>query len=226
VPGAPAVHVRLVVPDEGEAAPRLPKLVDGRPQRPEGDPTINRDYTLRNVDAAARTIAIDFVVHDHGPAGRWAAAARPGDLLGVCGPRGSKVFPLEAERYVLVVDETSQPAAANWVEGPFAGPMTVLAFGTGWDALPAFAERPDLDVRRIDARGAEAGEAVVAELASLALGPDAFVFAAGEADALRVVRRRLFAELGLPRASADITGYWRDGVAGLDHHSALEPDAA
>src|SRR5262245_15826988 len=52
----------------------------------DAEPTL-RTYTVRRIDTEAREIAIDFVVHgDEGVAGRWAAAAQPGEKLGVRGP--------------------------------------------------------------------------------------------------------------------------------------------
>lgn len=53
-------HVKLVLP-----------TASGEPER--------RDYTPRRYDAEARTLAIDFAVHDAGPATRWALDAKPGD---------------------------------------------------------------------------------------------------------------------------------------------------
>ncbi|MFY9919866.1 MAG: siderophore-interacting protein, partial [Mycobacterium sp.] len=44
----------------------------------EQRPTV-RTYTVRSVDAESREITIDFVVHgEHGVAGPWALAAKPG----------------------------------------------------------------------------------------------------------------------------------------------------
>ena len=46
--------------------------------------------TVRQVDAAAREIAIDIVVHgEHGVAGPWAAAAQPGQPIYLMGPSGA-----------------------------------------------------------------------------------------------------------------------------------------
>lgn len=45
---------------------------------PEHRPTV-RTYTVRRVDADARQITVDFVVHgEHGVAGPWAMSAEPG----------------------------------------------------------------------------------------------------------------------------------------------------
>ena len=51
---------------------------------------VKRTYTVRSVDAAAREIAIDFVVHgDEGVAGPWAESAQPGEEISLFGPGGA-----------------------------------------------------------------------------------------------------------------------------------------
>jgi NADPH-dependent ferric siderophore reductase len=49
-----------------------------------------RDYTPRAVDASRGALAIDFVLHEAGPASDWARRAKPGDPLDIggsaCGP--------------------------------------------------------------------------------------------------------------------------------------------
>lgn len=53
---------------------------------------VMRDYTPRAYDNEARTLTVDFAVHDAGPATAWALSAKPGDRLQVGGPRGSAVL--------------------------------------------------------------------------------------------------------------------------------------
>src|SRR5207245_1572911 len=53
---------------------------------------------------------------------------------------------------------------------------------------------------------------------------DTFVWAAGEATALVPVRRHLKQEAGLPKEHLSLHGYWKAGVAGLDHHALLDAD--
>ncbi|MFD7784135.1 siderophore-interacting protein [Streptomyces nojiriensis] len=51
-----------------------------------------------------------------------------------------------------------------------------------------------------------------------------FVWVAGEAGELRPVRRYLHRELGLNRAYTDVDGFWRRGVADLDHHGPQDDE--
>jgi NADPH-dependent ferric siderophore reductase len=76
-------HVKLFFPQPGQAKPVLPTSSPNGPVYPADAPRpAARDYTPRRYDPAARTLAIDFVLHCDGPATSWAAQARPGDFLG------------------------------------------------------------------------------------------------------------------------------------------------
>ncbi|HSI57289.1 MAG TPA: siderophore-interacting protein, partial [Ideonella sp.] len=89
-------HVKVFLPAPGETEPVLPaRNPDGsRVPAEEGGPRpIMRDYTPRRVDNAAGELDIEFVLHGDGPAGTWAAQARPGQRLGFGGPRGSFIVP-------------------------------------------------------------------------------------------------------------------------------------
>lgn len=79
-----------------------------------------RDYTPRRFDAARHELDIDFVLHDSGhssgPAADWAAAARPGSMLGVGDPSGSFVVSGPLDWHLLVGDETALPAIGRHLE--------------------------------------------------------------------------------------------------------------
>jgi NADPH-dependent ferric siderophore reductase len=53
----------------------------------------------------------------------------------------------------------------------------------------------------------------------------AFAFLAGEATMLVPLRTLLRGLLPDGRDQVAASGYWRRGVAGLDHHAPLDPDA-
>ncbi|MFT4214551.1 MAG: siderophore-interacting protein [Microbacterium sp.] len=84
-----------------------------------------RTYTVRRIDAAARELDVDFVVHhDAGPAGTWAEGASVGDELIVVGPDarspharlGIDWHPGSARRLLLAGDETAAPAICSILE--------------------------------------------------------------------------------------------------------------
>lgn len=108
------LHVRLYVPNEyGKTLPRPMLGRDGRP-RLSGriDGCAMRYYTIREIDAEAGWLDIDFVLHeDAGPACDFARRAQLGDICGISGPCGLSVKP--AQYYLLAGDETALPAIAR-----------------------------------------------------------------------------------------------------------------
>jgi NADPH-dependent ferric siderophore reductase len=95
-------HVKLIIPVEG-SEPQL------------------REYTPRRYDNEARTLVIDFAVHDAGPATLWALSAKPGDTLTVGGPRGSAVISAAVTDWLLIGDETALPAIGRRIEEAVKG---------------------------------------------------------------------------------------------------------
>lgn len=204
---------------------------------PDGE-TASRDYTPYAFRADAEggpELDVDFVLHGEGgagggpgggPAADWAANAAPGDEIAIGGPRGSALPPRDVERAVLVADESALPAAARWLDAfgalgdvPVTGLFAVADEATS--AYLADREGPRRDLRWFagqdrDARLADA-------LHGLDIDEGTFLFLAGEATALIPLRRHLRRELGLPKAQAEVNGYWKRGTVALDHHAPLDP---
>lgn len=187
-----------------------------------GEERVSRDYTPAAYRPSHNELDIDFVVHEEsGPASRFAATAKPGDRLIVAGPRGSRLAPAGVRKFVLLADEASLPALGRWIA---AAPSDAEVF--------AFVQSDHDDVLDYPLPGGDRVAvtriATGSEAALVALGgPDlesAYVWAAGEATALIPVRRHLRRDLGLTKDRAKVDGYWRKGVAGLDHHAPLDPE--
>ncbi|GAB3441658.1 siderophore-interacting protein [Streptomonospora sediminis] len=218
---APADHVKLVFPDDP----------DGRPELPAGSSSrslTTRDYTVRHHRPAAGEIDIDFVVHGSGTASAWAAQARPGQLLGVLGPRGSKVVPFVFDRYLIAGDETALPAVARWLEqlpgGARADVFIEVADPAEEQPLTTAA---DADITWLHRGGADPGGIGPLAQAVCDLGPsggDRYAWVAGEAEAVRPVRRHLRRELGMPREWVNVDGYWRRGVSALGPQANEDDD--
>ncbi|MER7752544.1 siderophore-interacting protein [Kitasatospora sp. NPDC097643] len=233
VGGAPDQQVKLCFPPPGQAVPQLP-APSADPMGwyqaylaiPETDRPVLRSFTVRRRRPGTRLLEIDFVLHggdgrdsgDAGPAVAWVRRAKPGDRLGMVGP---------SELYARPVPFAEVFAAADWVL--LAGDESALpAIGTLVEALPADAravafvevadeaERQPLDARagltvHWLARGDAAPGAVLAEAVRAADLPPGTPFAwlAGEAGAVRALRRHLVAERGVAKSSIDFSGYWR-----------------
>lgn len=226
VTAAPEDHVKLFLPDEPGGVPELPVVVDDR--WVGGRHLVSRDYTVRGFDREARTLDIDLVRHDHGVVGRWAGQARPGDLVGVLGPRGSFVVNDVFDWYVFAVDETALPAAARWLER-LRPDVPVTMFVEVQDASDV---QPLPTAARVTVQWLERGPAAPGTTSLLADAVrslplpegEGFVWVAGESMSIKPLRRYLKTEVGLDRDSYDVDGYWRRGVTDHDHHHDEDGD--
>ncbi|MEV6123541.1 siderophore-interacting protein [Streptomyces sp. NPDC052077] len=213
-------YVRLFLPhgpDRRDVS--LPEATgDGGWRNPEGRPTAPmRTYTVRAVRAEAGEIDVDFVLHDHGVASGWAAAARPGDVLGLTSPTGLYDPPADLAWQVLVTDLTGLPAAARIVEQTPAGVRTraVVEVPDPSCAQP-LPDRPHLRTTWVYG-GNGHGPSRLAELVAAAVPPGTdptggYVWAAGQTTACRGVRRHLRRDLGLPAERFKVVGYWMPGA--------------
>ena len=108
-----------------------------------------RTYTVRSWRPADAELDLDFVLHGAaGPASRFAATAKPGTPLTVCGPVVGHAFPASADvawapppdagRLLIAADEAAVPAASAIVEAlpPGAPATVVLEVPEPADAVP------------------------------------------------------------------------------------------
>ncbi|WP_144759031.1 siderophore-interacting protein [Curtobacterium sp. 9128] len=186
---------------------------------PKADRPSRRTYTVRAVDTAARTIAIDFVVHgDEGLAGPWAAAAAPGDLLALSGPGGGYTPSTDtAVTHVLLGDDSALPAIASALAA-----MSTDATGVALVEVAGPADEQDLPhpagvaLRWLhrDATGAEPGTLLLEETRRLPRASRPVqVFAHGERTAVKAIRRLLQDEWELDKADMSLSAYWALGRA-------------
>ena len=176
---------------------------------------VTRTYTVREWDAAAGELTIDFVYHgDEGLAGPWAAAARPGDLIQLMGPGGAYRPHPDADWHLLVGDESALPAiGASVREVPAGVPTLVVVEVAGPEEEQPDVVLPDgaapVWVHRGDR---EPGDALLQALRGQTL-PDGrgHLFVHGEAVFVRELRRDLRARFGLDPEFTSISGYWRRG---------------
>jgi NADPH-dependent ferric siderophore reductase len=217
----PTDHVKVFFPDPSTGRIATPGFHVGGLGLSAPGAVISRDYTP--LQHGGSELDLDFVVHDDGgPASTWASGAAVGDPLIVAGPKSSKLVPDGLTSLVLVVDETAFPAAARWLRlTPPEVPVTVLldAHDELGDALQYFVGLPGVERATV-----RAGVDLEATLRSLPIDTGTVVFLAGEATTLIPLRRYLRRELGLGKDQVIASGYWKRGVAGLDHHAPVDPD--
>jgi NADPH-dependent ferric siderophore reductase len=216
------LHMRLLFPKRRDVPPVWPTTgADGRPcwpdaaERPEA-----RVYTIRAIDVAKGEVDVDFVLHDGEamPGARFAAEARPGDVVGMTGPGGGSAG--EADWYLLAGDETALPAIARILEELPAEANAVVRI-----EVASAAERQDLrsaadlDLQWLYRNGAAAGttDTLARAVRGVALprdGRSIFAWAGCEHAAFRSIRKYLREECGLSRGEHLAVAYWRHGFSG------------
>jgi NADPH-dependent ferric siderophore reductase len=210
--------VSLLVPREGEDAPRWPQVAkDGRIVWPDGAHGVSlRSYTARRQDPSAGEVEIDFVLHGDGPAASWAAAAVPGAVLGVAG--GGSLGERAAGWLLLVGDETALPAISRILAAadPTAVGVALIEVAGPEEEQPLPAPE-GVAVRWLHRDGVVPGESTLLADAVAALEPpdaaDVFAWVGAESAAVRTVRADLRGRWGLGRAQHHAIGYWRRGRA-------------
>jgi NADPH-dependent ferric siderophore reductase len=228
----PADHVKVFFPDPFTGTLVAPATTAGGPASGAGGAPLARDFTPRwsgaGPDGSPR-LRIDFVLHgDAGPASAWATQAQPGDELVIAGPRGSKLLPEGMSRLLLVADESALPAVSRWRERVPGGVPVEALLIVHDEAVAEYLPAELADRARIEWLPATARpEEIESSVREMADGADerAFAFLAGEATMLVPLRTLLRGLLPDGRDQVAASGYWRRGVAGLDHHAPLDPDA-
>ncbi len=214
-------HVKVFFPDAATGELRLPAAGPDGPVWGEGGKPVMRDYTPRYFDAAARTLDIEFAVHDAGPATDWAVKAQPGQQLGVGGPRGSFIIPTNFDAHLLVGDDTALPAIARRLaELPAGAPVVVVVEVDDEAGKIALEDGADVhakaEVHWAFRRGAPAGQstALLDTLRSLTLPQgDTYAWVACESSVAKAARIHLVQERGFNPKWVKAAGYWRNGTA-------------
>jgi len=201
-------YVKLLLPPQGAtyAAPFDPAAI--KAELPRDQWPRMRTYTVRDWDAAAGRLTIDFVVHgDSGIAGPWAANAKPGDRVQLFGPGGAYAPDPDAAWHQMVGDASVLPAiGASLPRIPAGVPVFVVVEVDGPEDQVALATPGDLRLQWVRT----GDDALVAAVRALDLpdGPGQH-FVHGEAAAVRAVRRHLLVERGVDPAALSVSGYWK-----------------
>lgn len=217
-------HVKLFFPDATTGELRLPELGPNGPVWPEGTKPVMRDYTPRFFDGNARTLVIDFALHEAGPATAWALHAKPGDWLGIGGPKGSFIVPIEYDFHLLAGDETAVPAIARRLEELPASKhvIALIEIDNVGDEIP-LTSAAHVEIIWCYRKGAHAGTTTVIKdaLENITLpAGDGYAWIACETKAARVIRSYLVKERNLNPKWVKAAGYWQLGVA--DAHDSSE----
>jgi NADPH-dependent ferric siderophore reductase len=217
-------HLKLVPPLPGEAL-RVPEVTSEGVVWFEPRPAM-RDYTPRAYDPESQSLTIDFAVGHGGPATAWAEQAKPGDEIGIGGPRGSMIVPVEFATHLLIGDEAALPAIARRLEDLPAEVSAVAVIEVEDKAGElALTSAANLKIIWVHRQGETRGEGTALSAAAVkAAGEldasDAYVWAACESSVARALRPRLLAANSFNPKWMKVAGYWRRGAEGL--HEVIE----
>jgi NADPH-dependent ferric siderophore reductase len=173
-----------------------------------------RSYTVREWDPHRRLLTLDFVVHgDRGIAGPWAAQAKPGDTLEITGPGGAYAPSPEADWHLMVGDDAVLPAIAVSLSRVPAGVPVFVVIEVDGPAhrqpLDSPGEPEIVWVHRSSSAGQDPSLQLDAVRALSLPDGQGHAFVHGEATTVRLIRRHLVLERGLPTETLSATGYWK-----------------
>ncbi len=226
---------RLVVTDTSNVTPRMRRVAFQGADLDElawkrgqdlvlelplaGGAIARRHYTIRKLDREAKTLAIDFVLHDGPSAARdWLSAVQVGDSIAASGPRGH-TYVREADWHLFIGDETCIPAIFAMIEGLPRGEKAV-AFLEIADDAERQSVAGDAVVTWLKRDGAPPGPSRILydAVEAFAFPPGrGHAYIIGETSNVRAIRQRLVAR-GLGKDQICAEGYWRPGrIGGHDH---------
>jgi NADPH-dependent ferric siderophore reductase len=217
-------HVKLFFPDPVSGALPLPEVGPEGPVWPENGRPVMRDYTPQLYDSQALTLAIDFALHESGPATEWATKAQPGDWIGIGGPRGSFLLPTDFDWHLLVGDETAIPAIARRLrELPAsARALVLIEVGEEGDQI-SLSSAAQLQLQWCHRGAVRPGSSQVLLSALQQLSwpaGDGYAWVACETALARQLRAHLVEQRGMHPKRVKAAGYWRAGIPGA--HERIE----
>ncbi|WEX75779.1 siderophore-interacting protein [Sinorhizobium numidicum] len=171
-----------------------------------------RAYTVRFVDPANHTIAVDFVMHDdEGPGSSWARRAARGDVVGAAGPSGGGFN--DAQWYLLAGDETALPAISRILESldETKTATVIIEVGTSADTI-SFTSRAAVDTKWLYRDASEAScrpglAQAIAHVDIPHISLKRFAWVACEAKAAKAIRATL-RDRGFAKEEQSVAAYW------------------
>ncbi|WP_417584607.1 siderophore-interacting protein [Pelagibacterium sp.] len=213
-------HCKVFFPEAGASDFPVPARGENGLVFPDGMRPEARDYTPRHYDNGAKTLTLDFVLHGDGPASGWAEAAKPGDTIGVGGPRGSFVVRGDYDWYLLVGDETALPAISRRLEELPRETRAIAVIEVSDNSeIQAIAAPQGAEIHWLSREGAEPGdsEKLLGAVQGLQLpdGPG-YVFIAGESGMSKAVRKHMVDDRGHNPDWIKAASYWKSGSEDFD----------
>ena len=186
----------------------------------DGHKPVRRRYTIRYLDAAARILTIDVVLHGDGPGERWVRSARPGDRIEGIGPRGKIVANPADDWHLYMGDEAALPAILAMTESlPGDADATLVLEIPEADDEQEVLAAARTRVSWLHRLGRPSGDptGLAAEAAEVELPPgNGHAYLLGEAKVVLAMREVLVSR-GLPQEHMSPKAYWGRGRANAGH---------
>ncbi|GAA1324393.1 siderophore-interacting protein [Leucobacter albus] len=220
-------ELKVFYPDPDTGKLSLPVQRDRFIDWPRDPRAESRTYTVRDFDAAAGVLTLDFARHARGVATDWAETVAPGAEIHIAGPKMAWLEPEGADWLFIGGDDTAIPALARWLETMPRDARGVALLEVD-DAASEFEidHPPGMEVRWLHRAGVPAARSTAlidAVLAEPWRDGDPFCWFAGETGVLRPIRTYLRKERELDRERVEVTGYWRAPV-GDDLDADIDDD--
>ena len=219
-------HVKLFFPDAVTGHLLKPEMTEQGLKFADDIKPIARDYTPRLFDLDAKTLTIDFVIHDAGPATKWAQHANIGDQIAIGGPRGSMVIPMVYQHYVLMGDDAALPAIARRLEElPASAQATVIIEVNSPADEITLDSAAKVQVTWLHREGQASGQVTLFQqaLQNLSLPQqDYFIWLAAETQVARQLRKILVEQYQVAKDAIKATGYWQHGTSSA--HTVIDDE--
>lgn len=204
--------LRLVVqlPPHAEQAPWQRANTAVRIQLGAAFADVSRIYTVRSVDTRTRRFTLDVVLHEApGPMLAWVRALQAGDAFDLTGPRPHLQVPHREGRVALLfADQSAIPALFALLQ-QWPSSLRAQAWIASDDPFPVD-ELPTVEGVHVH-RLATGNTPLLQQARQVRPEPCCTVWAAGEREEMRALRRHFIETVGLPRTDVAVAGYWKRG---------------
>jgi NADPH-dependent ferric siderophore reductase len=167
---------------------------------------VARDFTPRHFDRVKKELTIEFALHGHGFASKWAENVQPGQRAIVGGPRGSMIVPTDYDWHLFIGDATGLPAIARRLEEL---PSNAVAMALLLTLDPA--DRRKLKSKAIfNVKWTDSHRELLDAVQAYRLpSGDGYIWCGAEATVAATVRQILVEEKGHRKESIRSSAYWK-----------------
>lgn len=204
------IRISVQLPAQAEIAPWLRANIAVRILLGPAFGAITRIYTVHSIDADTRQFLLDVVLHEPpGPMLSWVRTLKPGDSFDLIGPRPHLQVPNRSGSTALLFADPSAVPALHALLQQWPADLHAQVWVASDDPFPVdeLPHIPGVHVQRI----AMSETCLLRQAQALAPDPTTVVWAAGEREEMRELRRHFIDKVGLARADVAVAGYWKYG---------------